>query len=820
MKKQTYCVTGMSCAACASRVEKAALSVEGVSEASVALLKNSLTVLMDESKVKDGAIEAAVSRAGYGASLALSAGVQRADTKEADSRRIRLYLSLALTLILMLISMGGDFGFKLVPDALMNAAAQAILALMVMILQRRYFISAGKALSHFEFNMDSLVSLGALCSFGYSLWVLFSLVPGMDSMVLKTDHAVYFESSAAILTFVAIGKYLEERAKVKTTDAMMGLYDLAPKFARLKTDDGEQDVPLEKIGVGDIIVLKAGDSVGVDGCVSKGEGHVDESSLTGESRAVKKIRGDEVISASRVLDGYLEIAVTATGSDTTLSKIIQLVDDATSQKAPAARLADLVAGRFVPCVILVAAAVFLLWYFILGAEAAAAVNYAVSVLVVSCPCALGLATPVAIMAGTGRAARAGILFKSPEAIENLQKATAFAFDKTGTLTEGSMSVLKIVTRADMPENLCLMFAACLEKMSPHPVARAIMQKMGDKISLPKVQNFYALDGQGITGEISGTPYGVGNLRLGETMCAPLNAEDKELIATFEQAGRTCVGFYTQYKLLALFVIGDALKPQAKAALAGLKSRGLLSVMLTGDSENTAQAVAAELGINEVRAGLLPAAKGEEIAGLREQGHNVVMVGDGVNDSVSLTAADTGISLAGSSDIALSACQVVLMRHDLEDTVNAYDLSKKTMAVIKQNLFWAFFYNIIFIPVAAGALEPLLGLRLTPTFAALLMSCSSVCVVLNALRLSFVKIKRSSVKEEHLMQKEIKVGGMHCEHCVATVSKALSGLPGVSDVKVSLKENRAVFSAADSVSDELVKAAVESAGFDAGEIKSL
>ena len=593
---------------------------------------------------------------------------------------------------------------------------------------------------------------------------------------------------------------------------MARLYDLAPRFVRVKRGTEEQLVPPAEVRAGEVVILKAGDQVGIDGMVLDGSGHTDESALTGESVPVKKSAGAKVMSASVLLDGYLTVKAEAVGEQTTLFRIIELVNDVTSRKVPVARFADLVASWFVPAVIITAAAVFVIWYVLLGENVALSLEFAISVLVVSCPCALGLATPVAIMAGTGRAAAAGILFKSPETIEQMQRSDVFVFDKTGTLTYGNLTVSKIIS-AD--KDLCDMnsvIAASLEQNSSHPLARAITAS-AKKMSLFAVTDYQYLEGKGVMGRIGGALYAVGN----EDMALLMGIDDKNSLSEFaiwQKVGKTVLALYKEGAVLALFVIGDELKPGAAPLVSTLKAEGIQTVMLTGDREITARSVADEVGVDSYRSELLPAQKAEIIGSLKEQGHQVVMVGDGVNDSVSLALANTGVGLAGTSDIAVSACDVVLLKENLMDVENARQISRRTMLTIKENLFWAFIYNIIFIPVAAGILYPAFGIKLTPMMASALMSLSSVCVVLNALRLSFVKLNTLSDRKGALtfMRKRIDIEGMHCEHCVAAVKKNLQALPGVTDVTVSLENNQAQLNVPESISDEMLKSVVENAGF--------
>lgn len=811
MQKRSYDIQGMSCAACVANVERAVKNIPGVSDVNVMLMNKRMTLLADENVLKDGVIEDAVARAGYKAEIASGASkVKLADDSGVKKQKLQLILSIALTALLMSISMGNIFSF----GAKTSALVQLAITFAVMLLQRKYFISAFRALVHFNFNMDTLVSLGSLSSVIFSLISLFKIDAGMGYEVLMNEYPLYFESAAGILTFVAVGKYLEERGKIKTTDAVSKLYDLAPKFVTIFKNNQYQNIPLDEVQKGDIIVIKAGEQIGIDGIVSEGQGFCDESALSGESAPVKKLAGSQVLSASVLLDGYLKVQAQAVGKETTLSKIIALVDEAASKKAPIARIADIIASYFVPAVIILAFLTFIAWYLAAGADFALAINFAISVLVVSCPCALGLATPVAIMAATGTAARAGILFKSPEVLENLRKATIFVFDKTGTLTYGRMQIIKVIANQNYPENMALLFAASLEQKSSHPLAKAFINKAQAK-NLFHVENYSFKEGLGVCGEIMTEHYAVGNLNYAKSAGIEISADNLHAYDEYTAKGYTVLFLYKDQEVLSLFVIGDEIKAEARLTVESLHRRALKTLMLTGDNERTALNVAKLVKIEKVEAGLLPNEKAKIIDDLNSSSEQTVMIGDGVNDSVSLTRASTGISLAGTSDIAVSACDIVLLREKLLDIVNAYEISKKTIRVIKENLFWAFIYNIVFIPVAAGVFYSAFGLKFTPMMAALLMSLSSLCVVANALRLTRIKLEfyKDKKEESKLMIKTIKISGMHCEHCVMAVTKTLKALPGVKDVEVSLEKGEAVASVPEAISDSIIKTSIEALGFE-------
>ncbi len=806
----------MSCAACAAKVERSVKKIKGVSDVNVALLQNRMT-LVAENAVTDAEIISAVRGAGYDAAPSGGeAKAAKADTSERERQKKQLILSFALFALLLLIAMGPAFSLRLIPSAGLSAAVQALLALGVMFLQRKYFISAFRALRHLGFNMDTLVSLGSLASFCYSLCNALTLPEEAGLEALSGSNPLFFDSAAGILCFVAIGKYFEARTKVSAADAVMRLYDLAPKFVCVEREGKEADVPLSEIKKGEVVVIRAGEQTGIDGTVISGEGYCDESALTGESRPVAKKAGSRIISASVLSSGHLKVRADAVGAETTLSKIIALVDEANAKKAPIARLADVAAGYFVPAVIAIACLVFLIWFFAFSAPFAAALNYAVCVLVISCPCALGLATPLAIMAGTGRAASAGILFKSPEALENLRKATVFVFDKTGTLTYGSMNVVAERFESGAEQERVKAAVAAAEAKSEHPLARALYKKYAQG-ALPEALDYQFTEGCGVTATVNGHRYGIGNERLAEKLGAKLSEEAQSYISVQEGAGRSVMLIIEDEKIAGQAVVADELKRSAKSAVAALKAMGAEVLMLTGDSGRIAAAIAAESGITQYRARLFPQDKAEIIKKLQGAGQNVVMVGDGVNDSVALATADTGIGLAGTSDIAVSSCQVVLLHGNLTDAANALTMSRKTITNIRENLFWAMIYNVIFIPIAAGLFSSW-GLKLTPMAGAILMSLSSVCVGLNALRLALVKLQSSSDKKEmELMKKTITVNGMSCKHCVAAVTKALKAVPGVAGAEVSLERSNAVVECGAEVSDEALKKAVTDAGYEAGAV---
>lgn len=815
MQKQNFSLKGMSCAACAARIEKAVRAVPGVADVNVMLLKNAMTVLCaDDAAALGPEIEDAVRAVGYEAS-SVSASVMRggdASTGAALKRAfVRLVLSVVLAVFVMVYSMLPDLGLSqgFGPEgaALLTCTA----ALAVMVLQRRCFISAARALKHLNANMDTLVSLGSAASFLYSLWNMYLLFKGGMPM----DCPLYFDSACGILAFVAVGKHLESRVKAHTTDAVSRLCALVPRMVKVQSGDEVRLVPYDEVNPGDLVLLKAGDQVGVDGTVLEGEGHADESTLTGESVPVKKVPSTKVVSASHILDGSLKVKAECTGADTTLSRIIAMVDEASGAKAPVARLADRIAAVFVPAVLAVAAVTFVCWYGLIHFPLADALSFAVSVLVVSCPCALGLATPAAVMAGTGRAAEAGILFKSPAVMENLSRADLFAFDKTGTLTYGKLTLRQVFSKTPGLERLHILMAASVEQGSSHPLAQALLASAQGSTLFPCTQ-FKEHQSCGVEALIAGTRYAVGNERCAKLMGAVIATEDQAFLQERRRVGASMLILYKENAVEAFFELGDELKGDAAAVMLKLKELGLKTLMLTGDHEAAARATACRLGLDSYRAGLLPWDKSKCIEELQQQGHKVVMVGDGVNDSISLVKADIGMGIAGTSDIAVSACGVVLLRGQLGDCTAAYSLSRAIMLNIRENLFWAFIYNLVCIPLAAGIFYETAGLKLSPMLAALLMSMSSVCVVLNALRLGRQKIEKIAApnpkKEVNIMKKQISVEGMHCSHCESAVKKNLEALPGVKVLSVSAAEKTAMAEVPEVIDDSMLKAAVESAGF--------
>lgn len=816
---QTYQVQGMSCAACSSKVEKSVSSIKGVFSADVELMKNTCTVEYDETIVNDTIIIAAIVNSGYQAKVYSGGNLYSDDISSIKKEKHNLVICFVLTFFLLLLSMGHIVGLMPISNAFYNALIQGVIAFIIICLQKKYFVSALNALKHFNANMDTLVSLGSLTSFIYSVFVLGTIELTDACDVLYTTKPIFFEGAAGILTFVAFGKFIESRAKHKTTNAISALYDLAPKTVLVKKNNEILTLLLNDISVGDIIIAKQGQRLGVDGVVVQGTAYIDESAITGESKPCKKIVDSSVVSATTVTQGYIEVKVTAVGSDTTLSKIIQLVENTAKSKVPIARIADIMASYFVPFVLLISSATFCYWFFVEGLAIDKALSFAISVLVISCPCALGLATPVAITAGTGKAAANGIIFKTPESMEVLPKINCFAFDKTGTLTKGIMTVSKVIVLDPLyqEKNACLI-AASLEKKSPHPLATAIVNKIGCENTFT-VDNFSFSEGLGIEGKIQDKKYYIGNLTYLKSHSIKLSDDAVTSFEAFQNQGATVIVLFDDEKEIALFVIEDELKDDSVALIDKLNQEQFKTIMLTGDDEAVAKSIYSKVKINDYKAKLLPQEKFEQIVLLQKGGNKVVMVGDGINDSISLCQADIGIGLKGSADIALSSCDIVLLKNRMIDVYNAMKISKATIANIKQNLFWALVYNVIAIPVACGVLYEDYGVSLTPMLCSILMGLSSICVVTNALRLTFLKVEKTDIQEEvKAMKKTMLIDGMMCSHCVASVKKTLESISNVSNVEVDLDKKKATFDVLESTSNDMLTAAIESAGYKVMEIK--
>lgn len=822
-----YRVTGMTCAACSARVEKAVNKVEGVTSCSVSLLTNSMGV---EGDVSDAAIIQAVTDAGYGAHAQSGSDNQRVETEpeealqdhETPLLKKRLITSLVFLIVLMYLSMGHMMWNWPLPAILAdNHVAMGILQLLltaiIMVINQRFFVSGCKSLWRRSPNMDTLVALGAAAAFGYSLYALFAMTEAQRQMdmasVMAYMHELYFESAATILTLITVGKMLEARSKGKTTDALKSLMKLAPKTAVVIREEKEITVPIGDVVKGDLFVVRPGDNIPVDGIVLDGVSAVNEAALTGESIPVDKEAGDAVSAATVNQSGFLKCEATRVGEDTTLSQIIQMVSDAAATKAPIAKVADQVSGIFVPVVIGIALVTFVTWL-LCGQTIGYALARAISVLVISCPCALGLATPVAIMVGNGLGARHGILFKTAASLEETGKVDIVALDKTGTITSGEPKVTDLVPCEGVTERELLEQAYALEKKSEHPLAKAILDYARlQGIEAGEVSEFQALPGNGLTAKLGDAKLAGGNARFiaGE---ADVNAVLRKQAEKFAEEGKTPLYFAKDGKLTGIIAVADVIKKDSPQAVSQLQQMGIRVVMLTGDNERTAHAIGSQVGVDEVVAGVLPDGKEAVISRLKKQG-KVAMVGDGINDAPALTRADMGIAIGAGTDIAIDAADVVLMKSKLTDVPAAIRLSRATRKNIHENLFWAFIYNVIGIPLAAGVWIPLLGWQLNPMFGAAAMSLSSFCVVTNALRLNFKKIVESEEKE---MQKEMKIEGMMCGHCEATVKKTLEAITGVSEAKVSHEKGNAVLTLSEDIPDEVLKKAVEDQDYKVLEIK--
>ena len=838
--KQKFNVTGMTCSACSAHVTKAVEKLPGVSSVNVNLLGGSMLVEYDPGAESPESIIAAVDDAGYGAALPASKGGAQADAAPAVDMEAellgmkrRFVISLCFLLPLFYIAMGHMMGWPLPHffhdsrNALSFALIQFLLVLPIMYVNDKYYKVGFKTLLHGSPNMDSLIALGSLAAVVYGVAALFQISYGMGhgdaERVSKWSMDLYFESAGMILTLITLGKYLETRSKGKTSEAISRLMDLAPKTATVLRDGAEVEIPVEDVAVGDLILVRPGASIPVDGEVTEGTSSVDESALTGESIPVEKGPGDRVVAASINKSGSFTFRATRVGDDTTLAQMIALVDEAASSKAPIAKLADQVAGIFVPTVIGIALVTAAVWL-VLGYGVEHALTAGVAVLVISCPCALGLATPVAIMVGTGKGAENGILIKSAEALETLHTVSTVVLDKTGTVTEGRPRVTDLYPGEGITTEELLCVAASLEKPSEHPLAEAIVREAEErKIPLVPVRDFEAVHGRGVRAEVQGSHYLAGNRAMMEESGIDLGAE--HLMADgLAENGKTPLYFAQDGRLMGLIAVADTVKPSSAEAMCGFRALGIDVVMLTGDNQRTADAIGRELGVTKVIAEVLPQDKEAVIASLQTEGRRVAMVGDGINDAPALARSDVGLAIGAGTDVAIESADIVLMKSDLLDAVTAVELSKVTIRNVKQNLFWAFIYNIIGIPLAAGVWFPLTGWQLNPMFAAAAMSLSSVSVVSNALRLKLFKPRRSHPAESvstgadgHIdmkkevcqMEKKLTIDGMMCQHCVAHVSKALNSLPGVT-ASVDLDTKTATVSG--TASDEALKKAVEEAGY--------
>lgn len=827
MKK--FNVTGMSCAACSSRVEKAVSKVEGVQSCSVSLLTNSMGV---EGSASEESIIAAVEKAGYGASVAGAEKKQSAETdqlKDKDTPVLmhRLIASVGFLVVLMYISMGRMmWGWPLpaffADNHIAMGLAQLLLCVIIMVINQKFFISGFKGLIHRSPNMDTLVALGSGASFVYSVYALFAMtdaqVKGDAELVMSYMHEFYFESAAMILTLITVGKMLEAHSKGKTTNALKALLNLAPKKATLLIDGKETEVTVDKVKKGDVFVVRPGESIPVDAEITDGSTAVDESALTGESIPVDKTVGDSVSAGTINKSGFIKCSATAVGEDTALSQIIKMVSDAAATKAPVAKIADKVSGVFVPAVIVIALITIAVWL-LCGQTVGYALARGISVLVISCPCALGLATPVAIMVGNGMGARKGILFKTAASLEEAGKTQIAVLDKTGTITKGEPKVTDIIP-FEITENELLKYAYSIEAKSEHPLAKAIIVK-AEELSLNpyEVTDFKAESGNGLSAEYNGKKI-IGGSKKYISSIIGISNDILSKADKLSEEDKTPLFFMLDNKLLGIIAVADVIKEESPQAIKQLQNMGIKVVMLTGDNERTAKAVGKLAGVDEVIAGVLPDGKEKVVADLKKQG-KVLMVGDGINDAPALTRADIGMAIGSGTDIAIDTADVVFMKSKLTDVPAAVRLSRKTLRNIHENLFWAFIYNVIGIPLAAGVWIPLLGWQLNPMFGAAAMSLSSFCVVTNALRLNFFditnpkkdrKIKYKSKKDDNAMTKTMKIDGMMCSHCEGRVKQSLEGLAQVSQAEVSHEKGTAVVTLTAEVSNDVLKKTVEDQGY--------
>ena len=855
--KENFDVTGMTCSACSARVEKCVAKLPGADKVTVNLLTNSMQVEYDETALSEQQIIDAVVKAGYGAApkesrtvagtapagaaKAVAAegsraagGANRIMEEQLAEMKFRLWVSFGFLIPLMYVSMGHMIGLPLpyflsgVENAVSFAFTQFLLCVPVILVNRKYYIKGYQTLFHLSPNMDSLIAIGSSASLVYGIFAIYRMSYGLGqgdmALVHRYYHDLYFESAAMILALITVGKYLETRSKGKTSEAITRLMDLAPKTAVVERNGQEMEIPVEQVQAGDIVVVRPGASVPVDGFILEGSTSIDEAAITGESIPVHKQAGDTVIAATMNKTGFIRFKATRVGEDTTFSQIIRLVEEASSSKAPIAKIADRVSGVFVPAVIGIAIVTAIVWLLV-GASFEFALSCAISVLVISCPCALGLATPVAIMVGTGKGAENGILLKSGEALETAHNVEYVVMDKTGTITQGRPVVTDVET--DLPLSDFLAVAAGLEAKSEHPLAEAIMEFAASRAAVPaEVEDFCSIPGKGVEGRIGGRMVYAGNRRLMEERHISL-ANVQNRLETLADEGKTPMLFADADRVLGIISVADVVKPTSREAVRQLKEMGIKVVMLTGDNRRTAEAIRRQLDIDKVIAEVLPQDKEREIAALQQEGKTVAMIGDGVNDAPALARADVGVAIGAGTDVAIESADVVLMKNDLLDVVTAIRLSKAVIRNIKQNLFWAFFYNVLGIPVAAGVYYASLGLKLSPMIGAAAMSCSSIFVVTNALRLRRFQASKAadsaltrpdqgvSIKENDKEDTEMitmKIEGMMCAHCKAAVEKALNAIDGVK-AEVDLEAKSASVDAPADMDKEVLKKAVEDAGYD-------
>ncbi len=849
MTKKKYFITGMTCASCSSRVERALTKLDGMKECSVNLLKNTALCTFDENKISDDDIKKAVVDAGYGIIMeekkkegANAERTSQAAKREEEGMKKRLVYSFIFTIPLFYISMGHMMNwpflsfFRLKENSMVFALTLFLLSLPVLIINRKFFISGFKALKNKSPNMDSLIALGSGASMVYGIYALYKIAFFLGQGDLENAHNfsmdLYFESAAMILTLITLGKYFESRAKGKTSKALERLVDLKPKSAVIKTESGEMEIKADEIKAGDIAVLRTGSAVPADGVIIKGEIAVDESQLTGESIPVDKKEGERVTGASLIASGYAEMRVEKTGEDTALSRIIALVDEATASKAPIAKLADKVSAVFVPAVIIISLISLVSWL-LSGSSLEFSLSFAVSVLVISCPCALGLATPTAIMVATGRAARSGILIKNAESLEALHSVDTVLLDKTGTITNGRPELRKIIRAKEIDEDTLLEYAYSAEKNSEHPLAMAVARYASARgIALLPSSSFAQSAGSGVSAIVNNKKVEIGNRRMLERL-GLYKKKIKDIEESLSSDALTPLFVLIDGTLFGILGLSDEIKSSSVSAIERLKKDNLTTVMITGDNARTAEVIGKRAKVDRIISEVLPDEKESEVRRLLEQGKKTLMVGDGINDSPALARSTVGAAIGRGTDVAIESADIVLMKSDLSDVANAIELSRATMRNIKENLFWALFYNALCIPVAAGVLYPAFGIKLSPMIAAFAMSFSSVFVVTNALRLRFFKTENTAdsacqladtgyaesvemdimeKREGDCMKAELLIEGMMCMHCVKHVDEALRKCSGVESVEVSLEDKKAVVSGSELKKSELVEA-VENAGYE-------
>lgn len=841
MKTEKFNIGGMTCAACQANVEKCVRKLDGTKEAEVSLISNQLKITYDENLLDGNKIANAINEIGYTVNNGNQENADKSDKKsdfekrkelslkEIKSMKNRLISSCVLLIILMYIAMGSMLPLPMpsiltgVENSLINALLQLLLTIPIIIINKHFFVNGFKALVKKSPNMDTLVAIGSSASFLYGLFSMFKIAYGFGHQNFEIAHSfsheLYFESSAMILTLVTVGKYLESKSKLKTTDSIEKLMNLAPKTANIIEDGKEKTILADDLEKGDIIIVKPGEKIAVDGTIIEGTGYIDQSSITGESIPVQKSVGDEVISATINKNGSFKYKASKVGEETTLSQIVKLIEDAGNSKAPIARIADKVSAVFVPIVLAISLITAIIWLAV-GQSFEFALSNAIAVLVISCPCALGLATPVAIMVGTGKAAENGILIKSAEALEVLHKADTIVLDKTGTITKGEPEVTDIIVLDEkLDENEFLKICASAEKLSEHPIADAIVKKAKSlNLETYTAEDFSAEIGLGINAKINKKSVIAGNEKFLKSNNIQINDKEK-IINNLTKDGKTPVFFAIDNKLSGIVAVSDTIKDSSVEAIKKFKKLGLNVIMLTGDNKDTANAVKNRLEIDEVIAEVFPKDKEQKISQLKQNRKTVVMVGDGINDAPALMQANVGIAIGKGTDIAIDCADIVLLKNTLDDVVTAIELSKKVMKNIKMNLFWAFFYNILGIPVAAGILYPAFAIRLSPMIGSAAMSLSSVCVVTNALRLKFFKTKNNinnektdETKGKIIMKKTFKVNGMMCEHCKANVEKALNTIQSIKETEIDLESKNVTISSECEIGNDEIKEVIENAGY--------